>query len=206
MGHVCVFVLLFVGVLVGSIILLPRFSRWYFRRQFKRMTFVPVFNLRGEVIRKYPMQDRRLRTDAQNLYLVVRIAVTAYHMLYLMTRPPSSIHEEGKADLPLEGYMILGEHIGQTARRILHERLPQLSPVGLHYHCMYHYRDDMTHRLVCLCTLELENDDLLPHEGKLWTLGQIQQNLGKHYLSKYLEYEFDSLKHIICTREKCMES
>lgn len=187
-------------------ILFNQIGLYYFNRKVKQLPATPLVNLQGEVIGKKPRLAPILRSDTKNIYPVVRIAITAYRMLYLMPRPQTAIHEEGKEDLPLESYLFFGEHVGQAARRIIHNQFPQLPTDNLHCHCSHHYQDDKTNRLVYLCTLELENDDLLPHEGKLWTFSQLQQNLGKHYFSKYLEYEYDSLKNIIYTREKYKES
>lgn len=182
-------------------ILLNQIGLYYFNKRLNRITFIPVVNTQGEVIGKKPLLATILRSDRKTIYPVVRIAITACHMLYLSPRPQTCLNEQGKTDLPLEGYPLYGEDIGQTAQRLLRSLLPQAPSRNLRYHFKYYYRDDTANRLVYLFTFEAEDDDAL-REGKLWTLRQIRQNLGKHYFCKFLEYEYELLKDLICTREK----
>ena len=193
------------GVLILPI-LLNQIGICYFNKHLKQKGYVPVVNAQGKVIGRRPLLPEILHDGRNAIYPVVRIAITAYNMLYLAPRPETDFDEPGKNDLPLEGYLIYGENISQAARRILHGLLPQASLQNLHYHFKYFYRDDTTHRLVFLCTFELENDDVLRGKGKLWTFRQIKQDLGKHYFSKFLEHEYEPLKDLIYTREKYKES
>ena len=193
------------GILLTPI-LLNQIGLYYFNKRLKRIRFIPVVNTQGVIIGKKPLLSAVLQSDNTSVYPIVRIAITAYNMLHLSPRPQDSFAEQGKTDLSLEDYLLFGESVKQAARRILHEQMPQLPSHHLHYHFKHYYRDNATPRLVYLFTLELENDELLPREGKLWTFRQIEQNLGKHYFSKFLEQEYKPLKNIIYTREKYKES
>ena len=177
----------------------------YFNKRLRRIAFVPAVNTLGEVVGKKPLLATILRSDKKAIYPVVRIAITAYDMLYLSPRPRTCFSEQGKNDLPIEGYPIYGESVEQAAKRMLHNLMPKLPAHGLHFHFRYYYRDDTANRLVYLFSLELDNDRLLAPEGKLWTLRQIKQDLGRGYFSKFLEYEYEPLREIICTREKYRE-
>ena len=179
----------------------------YFNLRLKKISFIPIVNIRGDVIGKKPLLATILRSDREAVYPVVRIALTAYRdMLYLLPRPQSCFSEKGKPDLPLEGYPFFGESIEQAARRILCRLIPDAPVRNLRYHLKYYYRSEDAHRLVYLFTLDLKDDALLPRQGKLWPLVQIGQEMGKNYFSKFLEYEYEPLKDIIYTREKYKES
>lgn len=187
-------------------ILLNQMGLCYFNKRLRRISFVPVVNTLGNVIGKKPLLATILRSDKKAIFPVVRIAITAYNMLYLLPRPQTCFCEKGKNDLPLEGYPIYGENIEQAAKRIARELMPKISLRNLHFHFRYYYRDDTANRLVYLFSLELGNSPLPHKEGKLWTLQQIKQDLGKRYFSKFLEYEYEPLREIIYTRERYKES
>lgn len=189
------------GILIAAI-LCNQIGLCYFNKRLRRIAFVPVVNTLGNVVGKKPLLATILRSDKKAIFPVVRIAITACNMLYLSPRPQTCFSEKGKNDLPLEGYPVYGENIEQAAQRIVRNLMPKVSLRNLHFHFRYYYRDDTANRLVYLFTLELENNLTTNREGKLWTLRQIKQDLGKQYFSKFLEYEYEPLREIICTREK----
>ena len=203
--HTFLFETMPLGIFITTI-LLNQIGLYYFNKRLRRISFVPVVNTLGHVIGKKPLLATILRSDKKAIFPVVRIAITAYNMLYLLPRPQTCFCEKRKNDLPLEGYPVYGENIEQAAKRIARELMPKISLRNLRFHFRYYYRDHTANRLVYLFSLELDNSIPPPKEGKLWTLQQIKQDLGKQYFSKFLEYEYEPLREIICTREKYKES
>ena len=95
-------------------------------------------------------------------------------------------------------------------QRILKKNVPESWKKHLCFNLKYHYENHQTNRLVYLFLLDVEDDSALCDSNfrgaKLWTLSQIEQNLGMNYFSECFEYEYEHLKGIIYTREKYKES
>lgn len=190
-------------------ILFNQFGILYFNRLMRHTTFVPTVNKEGDVIGKVPYAEA-IGKKSGEIFPIIRIAVASHGMLYLVPRPPCCTPEAGKTDLPMEGYLLYGETLEQAATRILRQTLPAAPAGALLFNLMHHFGDGHENRLVYLFTLDLDDDSILCNQafkgGKLWTLNQLERNLGKDYFSRCLEYEYDHLKTIICTREKYKES
>ena len=77
------------GVLILPI-LLNQIGICYFNKHLKRKGFVPVVNAQGKVIGRRPLLPGILHDDQEAIYPVVRIAITAYNMLYLAPRPETT--------------------------------------------------------------------------------------------------------------------
>lgn len=193
-------------VFIASI-LFNQFGISYFNAVMEQTRFIAVVNTRGEVIGKAIASDI---ADGKggHLYPVVRIAVVSNGMLFLRHRTGCGLTERDKTDLPLEDYLDYGETLQEGARRILRQALPDAPEEQLRFHLTYRFEDGSVNRLVYLYTLDLKDDSLLQSftDGKLWTLRQIEHNLGKGFFSGNLEQEFEPLKTIIYTREKYKES
>ena len=177
----------------------------YFNRLVKKLTFVPVITEKGDVTGRETIQEAAAPNN-HHLHPIVRIAVASHGMLYLLPRPQALLSESGKTDLLMESYVLYGESVKQCAVRMLRKACPTIGTDKLHFNLTYHYEQDSENRLVYLFTLDLDNDESplcsdCIKGGKLWTLSQIEDNLGKNFFSCYLEYEYEYLKDIICTRE-----
>ena len=182
----------------------------YFNRLMNRLVFVPVITEKGEVTGKETLQEAAVPGNC-HLHPIVRIAVISQGMLYLLPRTKASLPEKGKTDLLMEDYVLYGESVSQCAKRMVRDTCPAVELDRLHFNLTYHYEQQSVNRLVYLFTADLGNDDSplccsCIKNGKLWTLGQIEANLNKNFFSSYLEYEYEYLKDIICTREIYKES
>lgn len=211
LGETSAFLLLHIApplVFVAGI-LFNQFGIFYFNTVMKHTVFLPIVNTRGDVTGKVMASEA---INRKNGYInpVVRIAVTAHGMLYLLPRPKCNAFEKEKIDLLLEDYLIYGETLEQGTHRILQQTLPAAPPDRLHFNFIYHFENKATNRLIYLFTLDLKDDSILCNKtfkgGKLWTLRQMEHDLGKNLFSSCLEYEFEQLKTIIYTREKYKES
>lgn len=191
-------------------ILINQLGIVYFNRLVNKLAFVPVITEKGKVTGKETIQEATTPSN-HHLHPIVRIAVTSHGMLYLLPRPQASLSEKGKTDLLLEGFVLYGESIKQCAERMVKKACPAIGTEKLHFNLTYHYEHESANRMVYLFTLDLDNDESplcsnCIKGGKLWTFGQIEDNLNKNFFSSYLEYEYEYLKDIICTREIYKES
>lgn len=189
-------------------ILFNQFGIAYFNNMMSQVAFVPIVNTEGDVIGKSLAVDA---INSKNDYInpVVRIAVMHDGMLYLYPRPQKCFFERGKTDLPMECYLLYGETLEQSIVRMLKQSFPHAPMQDLQFNIMYHFENEVTNRLIYLFILEVKDDKLLHNKhikgGKLWTLQQIEQNLGKNFFSCCFENEYEHLKEIICTKEKYKE-
>lgn len=190
-------------------ILFNQFGILYFNVVMRHTVFVPIVNTKGDVIGKAIASEA---INRKNDYInpVIRIAVVSHGMLFLLPRPKCSVVDKEKIDILMEGYLIYGETLEQSVLRVLKQTLPTAPLESLHYSFMYHFENEATNRLVYLFILDLEDDSILCNKdfkgGKLWTLQQIEQNLGRKFFSSCFEYEYEHLKEIIYIREKYKES
>lgn len=189
-------------------ILFNQFGILYFNMMMKHTAFVPIVNIKGDVI------GRSLAADAinqKNEYInpVVRIAISYNGMLYLRPRPQRCILDAGKTDIPMECYLLYGETLKQGINRVIRQSFPQAANEEVHFNLMYHFENMVTNRLIYLFLIEIEDENHLRDkqikDGKLWTFQQIEHNLGKNFFSCCFENEYEHLREVIYTREKYRE-
>lgn len=189
--------------------LFNQFGILYFNRMMQHTIFLPIVNIRGDVTGKIQAADV-VNRRRDFIVPVVRIAVASHGMLFLRPRPQCSNYDANKTDLLMEDYLIYGETLEQCVQRILKKNVPESWKKHLCFNLKYHYENHQTNRLVYLFLLDVEDDSALCDSNfrgaKLWTLSQIEQNLGMNYFSECFEYEYEHLKGIIYTREKYKES
>lgn len=181
----------------------------YFNRMMSHTEYVPIVDLRGNVIGKSLAIEA---INYKNAYInpVIRIAVISHGMLFLCTRPQTCILDKGKMDTPLECYLRYGETLNEGVNRMLKNTFPEATDLQPAFSIKYHFENEVTNRLIYLFIVDIENDELLcnPHfkNGKLWTKQQIEQNLGHNFFSECFEQEYEHLEQIIDIREIYKES
>lgn len=193
---------------IGGIIL-NQIGIRYFNRIILKTTYLPIVNEQGDVIGKTRMWKS---TNNKDNYLlpVIRIAIVAQGMLYLKPRPIFDRLSPGKLDLPIEGYLLFGESLKQGVERLMKQAFPNIPVHNIHFNLKHPFIQEHTRQLVYLFLIEIENESFLQptrnKAGKFWTLRQVDLNLKQHLFSNCLEYEYECLKEVICTREKYKES
>lgn len=186
-------------------IILNQMGLRYFNKLMSHTEYVPIVNLRGDVIGKSLTVEA---INYKNAYMnpVIRIAASAHGMLFLCHRPQNSILDKGKTDHPMECYLRYGETLVQGVERILKNVFPQVEGLKPSFNIMYHFENKQTNRLIYLFILDVEDDKILCNPrfkgGKLWRFQQIEQNLGKNYFSDCFEHEYEHLETVIGIREK----
>ncbi len=178
----------------------------YFNNAVRRTVILPVVNKRGDVIGR-SVAAEALKNKNKHINPVVRVAIVTNGMLFLCKRAQTRILDKGKMDVPLERYLRFGETLEECANDLVHSTFPDakevLKPV---FSVSYHFENEITNRLTYLFILDVKDDIILCDPrfdgGKLWTLNQIDQNLGREYFGSCLEEEFEHLKVIIDIRER----
>jgi hypothetical protein len=190
-------------------IIFNQFGINYFNKIMKNAEHVPIVNDKGDVIGK------SLKIEAinyKNIYInpVIRIALINRGMIFLCNRSQSCILDKGKTDIPLECYLRYNETLEEGIARLINYVFPTNPNIPVSFSTMYHFENNITNRLIYLFVANVEDDFLLCNNhfrnGKLWTLHQMQQNIGKNYFSECLELEYEHLKEIIYIKEKYKES
>lgn len=166
----------------------------YFNRLMKRTIFVPIVNAEGEVTGKAPALDALSRKQ-EYMIPFVRVAVTLNGMLYLCPRPCGDTPEGGKTDLPVEGHLLYGESLRQGVCRLVRQALPEAPTQELKFNFKYRQDNNAAPRLVYVFTLTIDHENQLNKQegrpGKLWTISQIEQNLGQDYFYSCFENEYN---------------
>ncbi|TWV14726.1 hypothetical protein FQ707_03190 [Bacteroidaceae bacterium HV4-6-C5C] len=189
-------------------ILFNQYGIRFFNKAMEHSAFVPVVNIKGDVL------GRRLASDVPKergayIHPIIRIAISYKSMLYLQPRSEYCIVETGKTDIPMECYLLYGESLENGVNRLINKTLPASCIKDIKFNIMYHFENEETNRLIYLFLLELNDDNILLGkkigDGKLWTLRQIEHNLGKNFFSKSFEHEYEHLSKVIDTREKYKE-
>lgn len=161
--------------------------------------WLPVINESGDVkgrVAKSVTQQLKNR----HLHPVVRIALINKGKLYLSHRPANRILNPGMLDYPFEKYMRYSHDIGKTVENII-SKVTGKKDMPYQFALKYVFENESTRRLVLLYVSVINDDDkfasLQLPEGKLWTVGQIEENRGQGLFSETFEQEFEYLKNTI---------
>ena len=190
-------------------IILNEIGLRYFNKLMAHTEYVPIVNTQGDVIGKSLTVEA---INYKNAYInpVIRIAVSVRGMLFLCHRSPNNLLDKGKTDHPMECYLRYGETLTQGAERMIANTFPGVEGLKPAFNILYHFENKQTNRLVYLFLLGVEDDSILCNPrfkgSKLWSFGQIEQNLDKNYFSQCFEEEYEHLEAVIGIREKYKES
>ncbi len=182
----------------------------YFNNTVRKTIILPIVNKRGDVIGR-SLAAEALKNKNKHINPVVRVAIVTNGMLFLCKRAQTRILDRGRIDVPLERYLRFGETLEECANDLVQSTFPKakevLKPI---FSVSYHFENAITNRLTYLFILDVKDDIILCdyrfEDSKLWTLNQIEHNLGKEFFGSCLEEEFEHLKVVIDTREKYKES
>ncbi len=190
-------------------ILFNQIAICYFNRLMSRQVYVPVVNVDGDVIGKVPAEEI-FNSKKKYINPFIRIAIRMKGRLFLCARPMDTVIDQGKTDVPMEGYLLYGESLSDGVVRILHHTLPETKIKRVKFNFSYHCENPLAKRLIYLFSVDVDDDTMLNslnlNQGKLWGFKQIQENIGKGFFSHCFEEEFKYLKQVIDTREKYKES
>lgn len=174
------------------------FKKYLLEKCMKQEKWLPVVDDTGNIIGKVA-QSVSLEEPGKFLHPLIRVIVVCNGMLFLKPRGKGCAFEKGKIDIPFEILLDFGKNIDDT----LEERRRRLSDVKDKPDFIIKYRHENSEGkwLVLLYKIEISDiKQIYPadlSEGKLWTMKQINENLGESYFSNIFEEEFEMFSRIL---------
>lgn len=167
---------------------------------------IPVVDENGTIIGKRFSFDVILDKN-KHISPVIRVAVVCKDLLYLRKRSNSNFIDPQKTDIPLESYLRYGEKLEDGIKRLTSRELIVKDDADItpRFCLKYLFKNDYTYRLVYLYVAYIDDENKLissnTERGKLWTVRQVETNLGKNFFGECFEQEFEQLKNCINMNE-----
>ena len=168
-------------------------------RKLYREEWLPVVNESGEVKGRIAKSVTR---DLKNKFMhpVVRVALIHRGSIYMGERDMTRLLNPGKLDYPFEKYMEFNDELEKTLKESMAKECGNIN-IPIRFLLKYTFENDITKRLIFLYVSEIDDDDLFNslslQEGKLWTISQIEDNIGNDVFSECFELEFEYLKNTV---------
>ena len=161
--------------------------------------WLPVVTEKGNVTGRVA---KSITKGLKNRFMhpVVRVALLHDGRIYLKERNPSRLLNPGKLDYPFEKYMQFNHAIDEAVRNSLGMECGN-KDLPLRFLLKYSFENEITKRLIFLYVSNIEDEEtfncLNLEGGKLWTIGQIEDNMGTELFSECFELEFEYLKNTV---------
>lgn len=185
--------------ILGTIIILEALRLRLLSKRLQGEEWLPVISESGVVQGKIA---KSVSVNLKNKFLhpLVRVALIYDGKLYLKNRDDSRLLDPEKLDYPFEKYMQYNHNLEQTIKSILKKEI-KTDKLPVRFLLKYVFENENTKRLIFLyvsnVTSEKAFNDLQLHGGKLWTINQIEDNLGSNIFSECFELEFEYLKNTV---------
>lgn len=163
---------------------------------------IPIVNENGAIIGKKFSFDVILEKN-KYIFPVVRVAIVCKDLLYLRRRSDANFVDPEKTDIPLESYLRYGENIEDGISRVVSKELAfkENETITPKFCIKYLFKNEDTHRLVYLYIAYIDDENKLSQgnleQGKLWTIRQVETNIGKNFFGECFEQEFKHIKKYI---------
>lgn len=189
------------GLIIGvAIILYEQIRISWMKGSLKKEMWLPVLDDKGKVVGCMARSVSRT-SPKKYFHPIVRIALIYKGKLYLVKRSNTDYVSPGTIDYPFQRYVIFRHSIENTVKEAIGP-FAQDKNLNPRFLIRYTYEDDKVKHLVSLYALCIQNEEELKRfHGKLWTSGQIEDNLGKGVFSSYFENEYPYLKNTILFAE-----
>ncbi|HUI33065.1 MAG TPA: hypothetical protein VLY84_05555 [Dysgonamonadaceae bacterium] len=186
-------------LIIAVIIVLEAFRLNMLSKRLKEEEWLPVISESGDVQGKVA---KSVSENMKNKFLhpMVRVALIHDNMLFLKKREPTRLLDPGKLDYPFEKYMQYNHNIEEAIENAVKQEI-KTDSLPVRFLLKYIFENENTKRLIFLYVsiISDENDfrELHLKEGKLWTINQIEDNIGNGVFSECLELEFEYLKNTV---------
>lgn len=186
-------------LIIAVVIVLEAFRLNMLNKRLKEEEWLPVISESGDVQGKVA---KSVSENMKNKFLhpMVRVALIYDNMLFLKKREPTRLLDPGKLDYPFEKYMQYNHKIEEAVENTVKEHI-KTNNLPVRFLLKYIFENENTKRLIFLYVsiISDENDfrELHLKEGKLWTINQIEDNMGNGVFSECLELEFEYLKNTV---------
>lgn len=168
-------------------------------KRLKKEEWLPVVSEQGDVQGKVA---KSVSESLKNKFLhpLVRVALIHDGKLYLKDRSEERLLDPGKLDYPFEKYMQYNHNLDDAIRNMIKEEV-QTEQMPVRFLLKYVFENENTKRLIFLYVSLISSEEaynaLNLKGGKLWTIKQIEDNLGNNVFSECFELEFEYLKNTV---------
>lgn len=193
------------GIIIGLLVMVYEQIRLrLLQGRLRKEMWLPVLNDQGNVIGCIAYSVSRL-LPKKYYHPVVRVVLLYKGMLYLVPRHPHAWVSASLLDYPFQRYVLFRQTIAATVRQALvklKDCLPNVTPRLL---VRYTFENEQVKQQVSLFVINLREEAQLElcktENGKLWSVRQIEENLGAGIFSEYFEKEYAYLKNTILLAE-----
>lgn len=198
------------GIIIGLLVMVYEQIRLrLLQGRLRKEMWLPVLNDQGNVIGCIAYSVSRL-LPKKYYHPVVRVVLLYKGMLYLVPRHPHAWVSASLLDYPFQRYVLFRQTIAATVRQALVKLkgcLPNVTPRLL---VRYTFENEQVKQQVSLFVINLREEAQLElcktENGKLWSVRQIEENLGAGIFSEYFEKEYAYLKNTILLAERLIPS
>lgn len=194
--------LIMLGIIIFEIIRLN-----YFRNKLNKEEWLPVVNVSGEVTGRLA---KSVSVNLKNRYMhpVVRIGIIYKSNIFLKVRETTRILDPGKLDHPLETYIGYKQDVKEAVNDLL-LKVSNKDKLPIRFLVKYEFENEITKRLIYLYIATIDEEESYSHlhlsDGRLWSMNQIEDNLGRGVFSENFELEYDYLKNTILLVQQLKE-
>lgn len=194
------------GLIIGvAVIVYEQIRLLMVRGRLKKEMWLPVLNDKGSVIGCIAYSVSRL-LPKKYYHPIVRIALVHKGMLYLAKRNEYAYVSASMIDYPFYRYVLFRQSIEAAAQEAVEGLKTLVGKIQPRLLIRYTFENERVKHQVSLFVICIQEEQVIEQykqvqDGKLWSIQQIEENLGKGIFSVYFEREFSYLKNTILLAE-----
>ncbi|WP_251967762.1 hypothetical protein NEE14_008410 [Parabacteroides sp. AD58] len=194
------------GLIIGvAVIVYEQIRLLMVRGRLKKEMWLPVLNDKGSVIGCIAYSVSRL-LPKKYYHPIVRIALVHKGMLYLAKRNEYAYVSASMIDYPFYRYVLFRQSIEAAAQEAVEGLKTLVGKIQPRLLIRYTFENERVKHQVSLFVICIQDEQVIEQykqvqNGKLWSIQQIEENLGKGIFSVYFEREFSYLKNTILLAE-----
>lgn len=195
-----------IGLIIGvAVIVYEQIRLLMVRGRLKKEMWLPVLNDKGSVIGCIAYSVSRL-LPKKYYHPIVRIALVHKGMLYLAKRNEYAYVSASMIDYPFYRYVLFRQSIEAAAQEAVEGLKTLVGKIQPRLLIRYTFENERVKHQVSLFVICIQDEQVIEQykqvqDGKLWSIQQIEENLGKGIFSVYFEREFSYLKNTILLAE-----
>ena len=194
------------GLIIGvAVIVYEQIRLLMVRGRLKKEMWLPVLNDKGSVIGCIAYSVSRL-LPKKYYHPIVRIALVHKGMLYLAKRDEYAYVSASMIDYPFYRYVLFRQSIEAAAQEAVEGLKTLVGKIQPRLLIRYTFENERVKHQVSLFVICIQDEQVIEQykqvqDGKLWSIQQIEENLGKGIFSVYFEREYSYLKNTILLAE-----
>ena len=186
-------------LVIATIIVLEALRIRLLNKRLESEEWLPVISESGEVQGKIA-KSVSINLKNKLLHPLVRVALIYDGKIYLKKRDNSRLLDPMKLDYPFEKYMKYNHNIEEAIENLIKSEV-NTAKMPVRFLLKYVFENENTKRLILLYVSMIPSEkafnDLHLKGGKLWTVNQIEDNIGSNIFSECFELEFEYLKNTV---------